>query len=118
MYKQNVEIKEVLELAEKKMPEFDTIIDLFDMTFVFISAESARLSGYTPKEMIGRHISNFMTTPDKTEEFRQIIKKTREDKVVTIPIKTKSGKELPVQMNFATIEIKEFPFLVTKAAKD
>ena len=116
MFDEEAEIKRALKLAELKMPDFDTVIDLFDMTFIHIGKESAQLSGYTPKEMIGKHITDFMTTTPKADEFKNIILNTLEGRA-TIPIKTKSGKEILVPMDFLTIEVENHPFLVTKAAK-
>jgi len=116
MANNKTELKKVLKLAKEKMPDFDTVIDLFDMTFVYITKKSASLSGHTPKEMIGKHISTFMTTPAKTNGFRNVIAKTMTGKS-TIPIKTKTGKQLLVTMDFVTVQVKNHPFLVTKAAK-
>ena len=56
-------LKEVMKQAEEKLPNFYTIIDLFDNCFVYISKESAQISGYTPEEMIGESIHGFMTIP-------------------------------------------------------
>lgn len=109
--------KRIIKLASDIMRNFDTIISLFDMTFVYISEESAKLSGYPPEEMIGKHISNFMTADSKSEEFRNIIMKSVSGKAV-VPIKTRSGEKIEILMKFITIKVNGEPFLVTKAVKN
>lgn len=112
-------LKELMKQARKKLPDFDTIIDLFDMCFVFISKKSAEMSGYTPNEMIGESIHGFMNIPSSDKEsFQDILMKTMVGGNVEIPIKTKDGKELNVLMNFVTIEIDNHPFIITKATEN
>jgi len=116
MFDEDAEIKRALKVAKIKMPDFDTAVDLFDMSFVYISEKSARLSGYKPKEMLGKHISNFMTASPKSKEFTEAILSSLSGRAA-IPIKTKSGKEVVVPMDFLTIEVDSHPFLVTRAVK-
>lgn len=108
--------EKVLRLAREIMQNFDTVISLFDMTFVYISEESADLSGYTPKEMVGKHISNFMATGAKSDEFRTVILNSMSGKA-TVPIRKKSGKVIEIPMEFITINVEGEPFLVTSAIK-
>src|SRR3989339_82084 len=82
--------KEIIKMAEDIMHNFDTIISLFDMSFIYISEESAKISGYSPEEMMGKHISNFMTTDSKSEKFSKVIMNSISGKAV-VPIKTKFG---------------------------
>jgi len=111
----NDEIEKALKLAKEKMPSFDTLIDLYDMTFVYITKEAANVSGYEPEEMIGKQISNFMTIPSDATSFRETIMKSMVGGSVKIPVKTKDGKERIVEMKHTTIELEGHPFLVTKA---
>lgn len=111
------EREEALKKAKELMSGYDTIIDFYDMTFIYISEESAKMSGYTSKEMIDQPISKFMTINPESEEFRKVIQGTVSGEA-TIPIKTKSGEEIKVPMSFLTVKVGEHPFLVTKAAKD
>lgn len=108
--------EEIIKLAKETMHKFDTIIDLFDMCFVYISEESAKLSGYTSDEMIGKHISNFMAIDSKSQDFRKVIMNSMRGKAI-VPIKTKSGKIIEIPMDFITIKVKGEPFLVTRAVK-
>jgi len=110
-------IKEVLKKAEEIMPDFDTIIDIFDMSFIYVSEESARIAGYTPEEMINEPIHQFMNIPATDgESFQNVMMKTMVGGNIEIPIKKKDGREMRIIMNFKTIEIDNHPFIVTKAA--
>jgi PAS domain S-box-containing protein len=112
-------INEVKKLAEEKMPNFDTIIDLFDMSFIYISEKSAKLSGYMSEEMVGESIHKFMNIPSgDNESFQDILMKTMIGGNVKIPIKTKDGKSIDVLMNFVLIEVDNHPFVATRAAEN
>jgi len=41
------------------MPDFNAILDMFDLTFVYVSKESAALTGRKPEELIDQQITNF-----------------------------------------------------------
>jgi len=112
---EETEKEKALELAKEKLPGFDTLIDLFDMTFVHITKESAQVSGYTPKEMIGRNISKFMAIPSNTSPFKETIMKSMVGGLVKIPVKTKDGKEKVVEMEHVVVEVNGHPYLATKA---
>ena len=107
--------EDLLRLARKKMRDFDTIIDLYDMTFVYMTRESARVSGHTPREMIGKPIADFMTIPRRDQSFTKTIMKSMEGGVVRIPVRTKDGKEKVVEMKHAVVELEGYPYLVTRA---
>lgn len=109
------EVQGALKVAKSKLEGFDTLIDLFDMTFVYITEEAAALSGYTPKELLGKQISQFMAVPHKTASFRQTIMKTLIGGRVEIPIRTKDGKEKIVNMVHTVVEVNGHPFLATRA---
>ncbi len=107
--------KKVLEIAEKKLPGFHVIIDLFDMTFVYVTKEGAEVNGYTQEEMMGHSISEFMSVKNQDESFRQTIMKTMIGGIVRIPIRQKSGKEVFIEMKHVVVELEGHSFLVTKS---
>ena len=112
---EDTEIKKAIEFAKKKMPDFDTIIDLFEMKFVYITEEAAKVSGYKPEEMVGKHISKFMAIPNDTTSFRETIVKSMIGGLVKIPIKNKEGEEKVIEMKHDTIDVNGHTYLITKA---
>ncbi len=107
----------LMEVAKKKMPGFHVIIDLFDMTFVYVTKEGAEMSGYTQDDMIDKPISDFMSVKNSDEPFTKTIMKTLVGGLVRIPLITKSGEERLVEMKHVMVEIDGHPFLITKANK-
>jgi len=111
------ELNKILKLAKKEMPDFDTIIDLFNMTFIYITKPAAKVSGYTPKEMIGNHISKFMSIPSDAGPFKETIIKSMMGGLVKIPIKTKDGEEKIIEMKHTSIDVNGHSYLITKAVQ-
>ena len=115
------EISKALLLAREKVrngdiKDFELILDVAEMSFVWVSEEAARLSGRTVPELIG---SNFFETDDiSPDELRDIILElSRSGGKYTIPISTMSGTR-SVEMEFRSIYLsKERPFLVGSIVK-
>ncbi len=93
----------LLDEARKYIKDVNTIVDLFDVSFAYISEEVARFLGFSADQLIGKKIPKSIFDINAS---KQIIaedmaksKGTREFK-----IKNKNGDEVPVIAHFHTFE--------------
>jgi PAS domain S-box-containing protein len=109
----NLELEEVQKQAEEKLPGFDMIIDMFDLTFAYVSERGAKMSGHTSEEMIGKQATMFSSMSEEQETFVEILRKMKDD-TIQVPIKDEDGKERILSFKQCTVDVGGHPFLIAK----
>jgi hypothetical protein len=117
----DAELAKALKLAREKVKsgeikDFQLILDVAEMSFVWVSEEAAKLSGETVPSLIGDGF--FETGEISSEELRgMIVELSRSGGKYTIPFSTLTGTKR-VELEFKPIYVsKERPFLVGNIVK-
>ena len=112
------EVAKALELAKEKVgdgesEDFELLIDISDMCFVWVSEKVAKLSGRTVSEMIGSRVFDITRIP--AEELRDILVRLKKGGKLKLPLTTKDGRKKVLEMVFTPIYVtRDRPFLVAK----
>ena len=114
-------IGRALEVASEKLKgtnfmDFELLVDVSDMTYVWVSEEAARITGHTVPEMIGSAAFETNQLPD--EELKAIIAELRKWMRYRMPLTAKGGARREVEMEFKPIYLgRERPYLVAKIVR-
>lgn len=115
MENEQSELKEVMKTAKENMKDFNTIIDLFDLTFAYINDESALLTGYTSKELIRKPISLFYGSSNHSKDFQSKLVNTMSDGIMDLQVFTKKGEKKVIKIAHKLVKVKDHPYLIIRA---
>ena len=111
-----INVKKLLEIANKYLKDPDTIIDPYDMTFVWLSEKSKKYAG----NQVGKQIASVSKDPGGKIDFQSL---NVEAGTIDYNIKKKKiaiqvGSEYKnVWINSVVIEFNNQPYLVSKFIK-
>jgi hypothetical protein len=112
-----VNIKGLLEEANKYIKDPDAIVDTYDMTFVWVSERVKKMQG----NMAGNQIAKQTEDPTGISDFKSadlnamtIDYKVKKKNIVII---TKDNKKKKATIKFIVIEYDNQPYLISKFTK-
>ena len=107
-----VDVGMLLAKVREKMKEPDIVVDPYDLTFVWVSKNYCKLTGYSEDELIDKQLF-FTSTQDKNKlremELELLSEKVGDKK--EIPIKTKSGKILIARVEDVIVNFEDHPYM-------
>lgn len=107
------ETKNIIKKANSIIKNPDAIVDLYDLTFLWVNKKTAETYGYTPYEMIGKNVASFCFVKhgEPIDVALSFISSTFTH---TMPIKTKEGEKVVRKMQYKIFKYERNPYLVTK----
>ena len=97
--------------AKKAMPNPDAIIDVYDLTFVWVNTKAAKR--YNASEMINKQIFGF-TFMGKMGVRETLSTLFAKGGLIKIPIKSKDGRKILKSMRHKIFLFENNPYLATK----
>ncbi len=112
------DIQELLKEANKHIPDPDVIIDVYDMTYAWVSQKHSTITEYTKEEQINTRISEISQlkhgdTNNTAPEALTPNQKFTQEMILT----TKSGKKKEAEVAGIVIEFNNQPYLIGKILK-
>ncbi len=94
----------LLKKARELFDEPDVIIDLFDMTFIWVSQHILDISGYSEDEMLGKQVMEFFSgfNIENNETLKRLMK-TSHGKMNILAV-GKDSKDIKINAEFYTIQ--------------
>ena len=107
-------------IAEQQLGNFDLLIDIFDLTIVWMNEKTSESASKKPEYFIGKEVSEvtLLGSDEYASFIRNIVSKDAMPAMLRIPIKVGDGKTIIYEANHYPISLTTYPrFIAVKIIK-
>ena len=111
--------EELLMKVKEAVAEPDSIIDVYDLSFVWVSQRLAASIGYTQAEITEkRTIDVYSTSPKEAQEIEREIILAKDGIIKDFPVKTKAGDAVTIRIRVHHLTFDDTPYMVGEFLED
>ncbi len=109
--------EDVLKKARELLREPEMIIDLYDLTIIWMGDSLKKLTGFINDELIGTTIMNEFAPSEKDKRAKAMEHMSKSHGFMDVALKRKGGGSLKFNVEFYTFELKGGFFHAGKSLK-
>ena len=105
---------EILDEAKKHLSDFDFIVDLFDLQFIWANQNVSDIIGFSKDEIIKKHVLDLLVINENEYRRSLVERMTKGSGNVDLIMKRKDNTHVSLSIQFCTMSFNGGEYLIDK----